>query len=150
MSTVPAAIVALLVLSAVGVLPVLALIGVRWIAIPLTPLAGAIVAAVAATTYVAAGGTFMAWFAGEGVLVAAAVIVFWSARPHRRPWRLDVRQQDRHGTAHRWFGIGGAVAIAAACRVVPPRTGHSYRGLRRPGPVAHADRVGSSRAITNC
>jgi hypothetical protein len=140
MSTVPAAIVALLVLSAVGVLPVLALIGVRWIAIPLTPLAGAIVAAVAATTYVAAGGTFMAWFVGEGVLVAAAVMVFWSARPERRPWRLDLRRQDRHGTAHRWFGIGGAVAIAAACAwclrgLATPTVGFDARALwlMRPG-----------------
>ncbi len=140
MSTVPAAIVTLLVLSAVGVLPVLALIGVRWIAIPLAPLAGAIVAAVAATTYVAAGGTFMAWFTGEGVLVAAAVLAFWSARPQRRPWRLEVRRQDRHGTAHRWFGIGGAVAIAAACAwclrgLATPTVGFDARALwlMRPG-----------------
>ena len=140
MSTVPAAIVTLLVLSTVGVLPVLALIGVRWIAIPLAPLAGAIVAAVAATTYVAAGGTFMAWFTGEGVLVAAAVLAFWSARPQRRPWRLEVRRQDRHGTAHRWFGIGGAVAIAAACAwclrgLATPTVGFDARALwlMRPG-----------------
>jgi hypothetical protein len=140
MSTVPAAIVALLVLSAVGVLPVLALIGVRWIAIPLTPLAGGIVAAVAATTYVAAGGAFMAWFVGEGVLVAAAVMVFWGARPQRRPWRRDVRRQDRHGTAHRWFGIGGAVAIAAASAwclrgLATPTVGFDARALwlMRPG-----------------
>lgn len=140
MSTVPAAIVALVVLSAVGVLPVLALTGVRWIAIPLTPLAGAIVAAVAATTYVAAGGTFMAWFVGEGALAAAAVMAFWSARPQRRPWRLDVRRMDRHGTAHRWFGIGGALSIAATCAwclraLATPTVGFDARALwlMRPG-----------------
>jgi hypothetical protein len=140
MSTVPAAIVALFVLSAAGVLPVLALIGVRWIALPLAPLAGAIVAAVAATTYVAVGGTFMTWFVVEAVVLAAVVVVFWYVRPERRPWRLDVRRRDRHGTAHRWFGIGGAVAIAAACTwclrgLATPTVGFDARALwlMRPG-----------------
>jgi hypothetical protein len=140
MSTAPAAIVALLALSAAGVLPVLALVGVRWIAIPLAPLAGAIVAAVAATSYVAGGGTFMAWFVGEALFLAAIVTVFWYARPERRPWRLAVRRRDRHGTAHRWFGIGGAVAIAAACAwclrgLATPTVGFDARALwlMRPG-----------------
>jgi hypothetical protein len=140
MSTVPATIVALLVLSAAGVLPVLGLVGVRWITIPLTPLAGAIVAAVAATTYVAVGGTFMTWFVVEAAILAGVVITFWYARPERRPWRPDVRRRDRHGTAHRWFGIGGAVAIAAACAwclrgLATPTVGFDARALwlMRPG-----------------
>jgi hypothetical protein len=140
MSTVPAAIVALLVLSAAGVLPVLALVGVRWIAIPLTPLAGAIVSAVAATSYMAVGGAFMAWFVGEAVFLAGVVTVFWYARPDRRPWRLDVRRRNPHGTAHRWFGVAGAVGIAAACAwclrgLATPTVGFDARALwlMRPG-----------------
>jgi len=140
MSTVPAAVLALVVLSAAGVLPVLALVGVQWIAVPLAPLAGAIVAAVAATSYVAVGGTFMAWFVGEAVVLAAIVTVFWYARPQRRPWRRAVRRRDRHGTAHRWFGIGGAMAIAAACAwclrgLATPTVGFDARAvwLMRPG-----------------
>ena len=59
MTTVPATIVAMVVLGAAGLLPTLALVGRRWITFPLVPLAGAVIAALAATVFVAVGGAFM-------------------------------------------------------------------------------------------
>jgi hypothetical protein len=49
MTTVPATIVAMLVLSTAGALPTMALVGLRWITFSLAPLTGAVIAAMAAT-----------------------------------------------------------------------------------------------------
>ena len=86
MTTVTATIAALAVLAGAGLLPVLALVGLRWITAPLLPLAGAVVAALAATGYLATGGTFMAWFVGLAVLGWVIVGIYWLVGPDRRPW----------------------------------------------------------------
>ncbi len=110
MTTVPAATVTLVVLSIAGLLPAIALVGLRWITVPLLPLTGAVVAAVAATCYLATGGAFMAWFVGLSVLAAGVVVAVWSTSPGLRP-----RSNPSPGASHRVAGVIGAVAVLAAC-----------------------------------
>ena len=70
MTTTPAAIVAMVVLSAAGLLPAVALVGRRVISVPLCPLAGSVIAALAATGFTALGGTFLAWFVAVAAVAA--------------------------------------------------------------------------------
>ncbi|MHB1712384.1 MAG: hypothetical protein ACYCV7_13460 [Acidimicrobiales bacterium] len=114
---VPAAIAALSVLSIAGLLPAIALVGLRWITFPLVPLTGAVIAATAATVYLAAGGTFMGWFAALAVLCAAAVGAFWVRRPAGRPWNLAPGSAPPRPAlrGNRLAGAIGAAGIAGAC-----------------------------------
>jgi len=114
-TTIPAATATLAVLALAGLLPAMALVGLRWITVPLVPLAGAVVAAVAATCYLATGGSFMAWFVGLSVLAAGAVLAVWSARPELRPRPVPAPDGSPTGTSYRVAGIVGAVAVLAAC-----------------------------------
>lgn len=110
MTTAPAAILTLMVLSAVGLFPAVAAVGLRWVTVPLLPLGGAVVAALAAAGFVAVGGTFMIWFAGLAVAGAVSVAGHWSARPEARPWRGRGRPV---GARYRATGVIGALAVAA-------------------------------------
>ena len=62
MTTVSAAIVTIVVLASAGLFPAVALVGLRLITVPLVPLAGAVIAALAATCFIAVGGSFIGWF----------------------------------------------------------------------------------------
>lgn len=122
MSTPLAAACALAVLAAAGLVPVAAAVGRHWVAVPLAPLGGAVVAAGAATATVALGGPFLAWFAGLAVVAAACAL--WWRRSGHRPGRA---RPDGRTAAARWrvTGAVGAVAVAAACAL-------SLRGLATP------------------
>jgi hypothetical protein len=134
MTTVPAALVGLLVLSSAGLLPTIALVGVRFITLPLLPLVGAVVAAVAATCFMAVGGSFIGWFvalAAGGVLV---VVAYWKLRPERRPWRDQAGRATRNGPWARVVGVVGALAILGACAwclrgLATPTVGFDARAL---------------------
>ncbi len=117
MSTAPAAMVAMVVLSASGLLPVLVLVGLRWITIPLAPLAGALVAAFAATGFVAFGGTFLEWFVALAVAGACAIGAGWVLRPDLRPrWPVSgPGQVHLSGGRYRATGAIGMVAVLATC-----------------------------------
>jgi hypothetical protein len=115
MSTAGAATVSLAVLAAVGILPALALVGTRWIALTLAPLAGAVIAAIAATCFTAVGGTFMGWFAALSAVVAAGVVVFWKVQPGQRPRAVFGPPPAVHGRWHRIAGVVGAIGILATC-----------------------------------
>jgi hypothetical protein len=135
MSTGPA-IVTLVLLSAAGLAPVLALVGARLVAIPLCPLAGAIVCALAATGDTAVGGGFVAWFVGVALVALLVVAAVWARRPDRRPWRKpegDGADGDPgaggtpgDGTwTYPVAGVVGGVAVVAA-------TAWNLRGLATP------------------
>lgn len=111
----PTVFVAMVVLSAAGLLPVLALVGLRWITIPLVPLAGAVMAALATTCFVATGGTLMGWFVGLAVLGAASITVLWVVRPDRRLRALVTRSGTPRVAGYRGAGVVGALGIVAAC-----------------------------------
>src|SRR5580704_7455547 len=121
MTTTPAAIVAMVVLSAAGLLPVAALVGRRVIAVPLCPLAGSVIAALAATGFTALGGTFVAWFVAVAAVAALAAIGYWVRWPDRRPLREEV-------AGDRWcrllVGIGALVVLGTCI--------WSLRGLATP------------------
>jgi hypothetical protein len=114
MSTATATVVALAVLAAAGSLPVLALVGLRWVTVPLLPLAGAVIAALATTAYLATDGTFMAWFVGLAVLGWAVVSAYWLLRPDSRPWIKEPPTTSSDGW-YRIAGVIGAVAIVGSC-----------------------------------
>ena len=86
MTTVLATIVALAALSAVGFLPVVATVGPRWFAVPLAPLTGAVLAALAATASLSFGGALIDWFVGLAVVAALVVFSIWVLEPERGPW----------------------------------------------------------------
>jgi len=133
MTTVPAAVVALLVLSAAGLAPVVVLVGPRWVTIPLAPLGGAVIAGMSATGFLAAGGTFMGWFVGLAVLGAVSAILFRWRRPLRQgSWPGPVDPTTDGG--HRVLGALAAVCLVGACAwslraLATPTVGFDARAL---------------------
>ena len=109
---IPGVVVALTVLAAAGLFPVVGLVGLRWYAVPLCPLAGAVVAAVAATCCLGLGGGTMAWFVIVGALGAGATLGWWWLRPDDRPWvsRTPSVPGSRATEVAGFLGIAGACA----------------------------------------
>lgn len=126
MATASSALVTMLVLSAAGLLPTLALAGLRLVTLPLAPLAGAVLAGLAATCLVACGGSFLAWFTVLGVVAAIGVVAMWIVWPARRPpWsRGDLGQAGRM-VGSRVVWVLGAAGVVGACI-------WSLRGLSTP------------------
>lgn len=117
-----ATVVALAVLSAAGALPVLVAVGPRWVSVALTPLFGAVVAALAATAAVAVGGPLLAWFVGLSVVGGAMAVAWWWFDPDGRPGAgLDGWSDLRSGV----IGVGIFVAVAVT-------VAFTLRGLRTP------------------
>ena len=134
MTTVSATIVAMVVLSAAGLLPTVALAGLRWITFPLVPLAGAVIAALAATVFVAVGGTFMVWFVALAALGAGLTGLAWMKWPDRRPWTAGPASPMGATTQYRLVGALGALGIVAACAwclrdLATPTVGFDARAL---------------------
>jgi hypothetical protein len=115
MTTAPAATVAIVVLSAAGLLPVLALVGPRWIAVPLAPLTGAVLAAGAATAYLGIGGSFLGWFVAVAVVSGCAVGTWWASHRDRLPRWSGPRTRPLFPGRYRATGAVGAVAVTASC-----------------------------------
>jgi hypothetical protein len=84
--------VAVVVLAAAGALPAVALAGIRPVTVPLMPLAGAALAAAAATGCLLVAGDLEEWFIGLSALAGAAVIGVWAWRPSTR--RHLVRREE--------------------------------------------------------
>ena len=141
MTTVSAAIVAMVVLGAAGLLPTVVLVGLRWITFPLVPLAGAVIAALAATVFVAVGGAFMAWFVSLATLAAAVTAWVWMRWPDRQPW--PVRPSSGREVHHRIPPVRGARCPrnCRRLRLVPTGPVHPDRRVRCSSPVAHPSRM---------
>ncbi len=122
MSVPIATLVALVVLGATGAVPVVAAVGPRWVAIPLAPLAGGVVAAGAAVAEVALPGPFVLWFVLLAV-VGAAAGAWWWREGRRRAGGVPVPLAS--GAGYRWVGTVGAIATFATCAAV-------LRGLATP------------------
>jgi hypothetical protein len=120
-----ATVAALLALSAAGFVPVVATVGFRWSAIPLTPLAGAVLAAVAATASLSFGGPLLTWFVGLAVVAALAVFVVWVQRPELGPWGRPTGRRQAGRIRYRVVGIVGFLAVVVSCAIC-------LRGLRTP------------------
>ena len=118
MTTVSATIVTIVVLASAGLFPAVALTGLRLITVPLVPLAGAVIAALAATGFIAVGGSFIGWFVALAVTGVVVVAGCWALRPAWRPWR----------------GSGGPPSLAGGgCREWPEWWGRSSSWGRRRG-----------------
>ena len=124
MSTLAAAALGLALLGVLGVLPVIALLGVRWLSLVLSPVAGAIVTGLAAAAALSCGGPLLVWSWLLAGLGAVLTIAWWAWRPELRPWP---RTPKAPGDATARFGplvLGGLLSIVAA--------GLSLRGLATP------------------
>src|SRR5579862_798568 len=86
MSTTEGATLALLVLSAGGVLPAIALARLRLVTIALVPLTGAVIASLAVTAMTAIGWSVIGWYVTLSVLLGLGVVAMWLRLPRLRPW----------------------------------------------------------------
>ena len=115
MTLVPGVALTMLVLSAAGCLPVLGLVGFRFYAVALCPLAGAVLAAVAATCCLGLGASTMTWFVIVSVLGAAGTVAWWWWRPDRRPWRAPGAPGGPGDRVIALAGVVGVVGSLAWC-----------------------------------
>jgi hypothetical protein len=108
MSTVAAVLAAMALLVGVGILPVAALIGRRPVILPLAPLAGAVMAAIAVAACLWFGGGVLGWFVGIAVTLNLVALARWRVTTERPPWRRDPEPGMARGTA--WAGAIGLLA----------------------------------------
>jgi hypothetical protein len=122
-STALATVAGIAVLAAAGFLPVLATVGLRWCAVPLAPLAGAVLAGLAATGSLSFGGSLVDWFLGLAAVAVVVVCAVLVVRPD-----LGIRPGPRRrgrDVPDRVAGVVGFVLVVLACA-------WSLRGLRTP------------------
>lgn len=117
MSTLGASVASLLLLAGAGALPVVALVGCRWVAIPMAPLAGAVLAGVAGGCCLVVAGTPLPWFLALSTAAALVSLYAMVAQgQHSRSPRRRPPDAPRRPRADRVAGAAGfgAVVIAAA------------------------------------
>lgn len=120
MSASAAAVGGVLLLGALGALPVVALVGLRWLSLLLAPIAGAVVTGLAAALALGIGGPLVAWSWLLAGLLALGSIAWWAQSPARRPRRPVLVDRPRAMVV----AVGGLASLVAA--------GVSLRGLATP------------------
>ena len=125
MNTAFATVVALLALGGAGFVPVAGAVGARWVVVPLAPLGGAVLAAVAATASLSFGGALASWFVGLAVVAALVVFAIWVTRPELGPWAGAPVSRRTGRRRHRLVGVVGFLAVVVSCA-------WCLRGLRSP------------------
>jgi hypothetical protein len=121
--------ISLVVLGAAGFVPTLWLVGRRWTLLPLSILSGAVVTAVAATCFLAIGGSLMGWFFGLSV-VAAFGCAFGLAAQSRQRHKVHLRSEPmatRPEPSHREQVVRFTTALALVGAGI-----WCLRGLRTP------------------
>jgi hypothetical protein len=119
-STTGAVALTLVVLALAGALPVLVLVGPRLVAVPLLPLAGAVLCGLSAVCSVALFGSMVMWFVLWSLAAAAAGLGLLVRRPDRA----------RHLVATVRRGIRPLMGVAAGALLVA--VGWTLRTLRVP------------------
>lgn len=112
MSTTTAAAVSIVALAALGVLPVLATTGWRWVSVPLAPIAGAIATALGGGAFLLFGGTFLLWTIAIATVAGLVVLGRWWRNPACRPRRPTTPPPTSERVL---MGIGLLGSIGAAC-----------------------------------
>jgi hypothetical protein len=127
-STAEASAVSVLVLASAGAVPVWALVGWRWLAVVLAPLAGAVIASIAGACALVVAGTIIPWFVG--LAGGAAVVSLWAGG------RLPLQSPDRRQAPARGFGGNDPLSLRWGARIgallVLAATAWSLRPLRVP------------------
>ncbi|HXW35699.1 MAG TPA: hypothetical protein VEJ87_14060 [Acidimicrobiales bacterium] len=111
MSTGAGTVLTVVVLSAAGTLPVLALVGFRWPSVPLAPLGGALLAAISAIPFLVVGGSPIGWFVALTLLCAIGTLAVWAKKPELRPARRVPNRRPLQ-VAIAAFAIGATAASA--------------------------------------
>jgi hypothetical protein len=113
-STLAAAVITLVALSAAGAVPVLRLVGARWPALFLMPLGGSVVASAAGACSLAITGSILPWFFGIAAVVAAGVGGQWAWEVRRRGPSVDEARPRTQPGSDRVVGAAGVVLVLAA------------------------------------
>ena len=87
MSIAAAAAISLALLLVMGMIPSVAVIGPRWIAITAAPIVGAVITSLASSAALAVGGPMVLWCTLLSLVAGAVGAGHWIRRPDRRPWR---------------------------------------------------------------
>jgi hypothetical protein len=104
-----AAVLTMGVLALAGALPMLLLVGPRLIALPLMPLAGAVLAAVSAVCSIALFGSLPRWFALWSAVASAATVIAFFRRPQRARHLVRVARRGMQPLA----ALGAFIVLAA-------------------------------------
>lgn len=116
MSTDGAVVAGLVVLAVAGACPVVVLVGWRWYAIPIAPLAGAAIAGISVTISLGVVGSLALWFPLLSAVAAAVSLAYtwWQAgRPLRWPRRPVPTGRREYPQGHYVIGLLGVLAIVA-------------------------------------
>lgn len=113
MSLGAAAATSLAELALIGLVPTVALLGLRLAAVPLAPVVGAVTCALGASASLAVGGPLLLWTTGLGLVAGGASALWWWRSPDRRPWRRRAPSVDAGERALLAIGALGALAAAA-------------------------------------
>jgi hypothetical protein len=142
-STTGAVALTLLVLTLVGFLPTVVLVGARLVAVPLCPLAGAVLCALAAATSIAISGTMLMWLVLWASAAATASVVALMGRPGLvRQMGRDIRREFQPMVV--LAGVVLTVAVGWALRTVRvPNIGFDTRSIW----LLHARWLGQGHAF---
>jgi len=121
-STPVAAGLGLVLLGALGIIPTVAVVGLRWLSLVLAPILGAVLTGLAAAAALAVGGPLVAWTLLGGIVLAGLSVAWWVRWPDRRPQIRSHQDRDRSRSAI--LAGGGLLSLVAA--------GLSLRGLATP------------------
>jgi hypothetical protein len=128
-STFGAVALTLLVLAVAGFLPTVVLVGARLVAVPLFPLAGAVLCALAAASSIAIAGTMLMWLVLWSSAAAAASLVVLLGRPNLiGQMGRDIRREFRPTVL--LAAVALTAAVGAALRTVRvPNIGFDARAI---------------------
>jgi hypothetical protein len=149
MNTVAGAVVGLLVLSAGGALPAVGLARFRLVAIPLAPLAGAVLASLAVTSMAALNGSVFTWYVVLSLLSAGVVLLCWRRFPQSRPWGAGSRPPVARGMYVAAVLGSLVVCVIGLSALKAPMTGFDTRDIWLLHPIwylqGHAETLATLR-----
>lgn len=139
MTTASGAVLGLLVLSAGGAFPALALARARLVVIPLIPLTGALVASLAVTAMTAFGGSVIEWFSILSLLGAFTAALWWWRNPRSRPWHHEEGRTRARSLCAAALGVGIAASAFGLSALKAPIIGKDPRATWMVHPVWYLD-----------